>query len=261
MGALGAVQRHPAVAGAARDPRLVAPGSRASSRAEARTCWLWARTSRQMRILNPAAVPWRQEVVPALGALDRTAEARRLVDEGERQGRRVRRAARDRRDAARPSRDRTPRRAAIETLHESVAVLERTVRPMSSPAHVWSWAPCSARRTAPRVARAASPGAGDRASVGADGIEGRAREELAAAGSRPRNVVRTGVDELTASELRTAKLAADGLGNVQIAQRLFVTRKTVEKHLSNAYMKLEIGSRGELSAALGTPLSARTDGH
>ena len=38
----------------------------------------------QMRILNPAAVPWRQEVVPALGALDRTADARRLVDEGER---------------------------------------------------------------------------------------------------------------------------------------------------------------------------------
>ena len=38
----------------------------------------------QMRILNPAAVPWRQEVVPALGALDRTAEARRLVEEGER---------------------------------------------------------------------------------------------------------------------------------------------------------------------------------
>ena len=75
---------------------------------------------------------------------------------------------------------------------------------------------------------------------GADGLAARAREELAAAGSRPRSVFRTGVESLTASELRTAKLAAEGLGNVEIAQRLFVTRKTVEKHLGNAYTKLEI---------------------
>ena len=59
-----------------------------------------------------------------------------------------------------------------------------------------------------------------------------------------------GVDSLTASELRTAKLAAKGLGNVEIAQQLFVTRKTVEKHLGNAYTKLEISSRRELPAAL-----------
>ena len=85
---------------------------------------------------------------------------------------------------------------------------------------------------------------------GADGIATRAREELAAAGSRPRSVFRTGVESLTASELRTAKLAAEGLGNVEIAQRLFVTRKTVEKHLGNAYTKLEIPSRKELTSAL-----------
>ena len=35
-----------------------------------------------MRMLNPAAIPWRQQVVPALAALDRTAEARRIVAEG-----------------------------------------------------------------------------------------------------------------------------------------------------------------------------------
>ena len=89
---------------------------------------------------------------------------------------------------------------------------------------------------------------------GADGLARRAREELAAAGSRPRSVFRTGVDSLTASELRTAKLAAEGLGNVEIAQRLFVTEKTVEKHLSNAYTKLEIrSSSSELPAALAAP--------
>ena len=85
---------------------------------------------------------------------------------------------------------------------------------------------------------------------GADGVARRAREELAAAGSRPRSVFRTGVDSLTASELRTAKLAGQGLSNVEIAQRLFVTRKTVEKHLGNAYTKLEIPSRKELAGAL-----------
>ena len=91
---------------------------------------------------------------------------------------------------------------------------------------------------------------------GADGLAIRAREELAAAGSRPRSVFRTGVESLTASELRTAKLAAEGLGNVEIAQRLFVTRKTVEKHLGNAYTKLEIASRDELPVALAEPGSA-----
>jgi DNA-binding CsgD family transcriptional regulator len=60
---------------------------------------------------------------------------------------------------------------------------------------------------------------------------------------------------LTASELRTAKLAAEGFGNVEIAQQLFVTRKTVEKHLGNADTKLEIPSRNELPAALAEPAS------
>jgi DNA-binding CsgD family transcriptional regulator len=39
--------------------------------------------------------------------------------------------------------------------------------------------------------------------------------------------------------------------NREIAQRLFVTMKTVETHLRHCYQKLEIVGRGELSAALG----------
>ena len=144
-----------------------------------------------------------------------------------------------------------PRARAIETLHESVAALERNGPPHEL-AHSCLELGAALRRDGQRSeSREPLRRALEIARLsGADGIEGRAREELAAAGSRPRNVVRTGVDALTASELRTAKLAADGLGNVEIAQRLFVTRKTVEKHLGNAYMKLEIGSRKELPAAL-----------
>ncbi|MDQ3730011.1 MAG: helix-turn-helix transcriptional regulator, partial [Actinomycetota bacterium] len=77
-----------------------------------------------------------------------------------------------------------------------------------------------------------------------------ARTELAAAGARPRNVLRSGLEALTPSERRVAELAADGLSNKEIAQALFVTRKTVEKHLGNVYGKLDISSREQLPDSL-----------
>jgi DNA-binding CsgD family transcriptional regulator len=85
---------------------------------------------------------------------------------------------------------------------------------------------------------------------GAEPLEERAQTELRASGARPRRSALTGVDALTASELRVCQLAADGMTNAQIAQTLFVTRRTVETHLGNAYRKLDIKSRTELSAAL-----------
>ena len=74
--------------------------------------------------------------------------------------------------------------------------------------------------------------------------------ELYATGARPRSTALRGVGSLTASERRVADLAADGLSNRDIAQMLFVTPKTIEVHLSNAYRKLEVGSRRELPRAL-----------
>jgi DNA-binding NarL/FixJ family response regulator len=79
----------------------------------------------------------------------------------------------------------------------------------------------------------------------------RAEQELAATGARPRRLLLSGVESLTASERRVAGFAAEGLSNKDIAQQLFVTTKTVEVHLSNVYRKLGIGSRGELPQALG----------
>jgi DNA-binding CsgD family transcriptional regulator len=58
----------------------------------------------------------------------------------------------------------------------------------------------------------------------------------------------TGIDALTPSERRAAELAALGRTNRAIAQQLYVTPKTVEVHLSSAYRKLGVTSRGELAA-------------
>jgi DNA-binding CsgD family transcriptional regulator len=76
------------------------------------------------------------------------------------------------------------------------------------------------------------------------------RSELYATGARPRTTALGGVESLTARELRVATMAADGQTNREIAQALYVTPKTVEVHLSNAYRKLAIGSRRELAGAL-----------
>jgi len=85
---------------------------------------------------------------------------------------------------------------------------------------------------------------------GATVLAERAYEELRAAGARPHKILYAGVDALTPSEMRVARMAADGLTNREIAQSLFVTRKTVEVHLSHTYQKLDIASRSELPEKL-----------
>jgi DNA-binding NarL/FixJ family response regulator len=85
---------------------------------------------------------------------------------------------------------------------------------------------------------------------GAITLARRTRQELLAAGARPRRTALTGLDSLTASQRRVAQLAAEGLANREIAQALFVTLRTVEMHLTHAYSKLGIGSREALPAAL-----------
>jgi DNA-binding CsgD family transcriptional regulator len=81
----------------------------------------------------------------------------------------------------------------------------------------------------------------------------RAREELGALGARPRSVMLTGAESLTASERRICRLAAEGMKNSDIAQALFISLRTVETHLGHAYRKLDITSRAELSHALVEP--------
>ena len=79
---------------------------------------------------------------------------------------------------------------------------------------------------------------------GAERLIARARDELLAAGARPRRIARSGLEALTASQLRVARLAARGLANEAIAQELYVSRKTVETHLSHVYVKLGLSGQG-----------------
>jgi len=85
---------------------------------------------------------------------------------------------------------------------------------------------------------------------GATPLAERARTELRASGARPRSLVRTGVESLTPSERRVAGMGADGLSNREIAQRLFVTQKTIEAHMRSIFRKLDISAREQLDQVL-----------
>jgi DNA-binding CsgD family transcriptional regulator len=85
---------------------------------------------------------------------------------------------------------------------------------------------------------------------GAEALVSAARVELAAAGVHVRRPAVTGPDALTPTERRIAERAAEGASNRDIAKALFVTPKTVENHLGNAYRKLGVAGRTELRAAL-----------
>jgi ATP/maltotriose-dependent transcriptional regulator MalT len=107
----------------------------------------------------------------------------------------------------------------------------------------------AALRRAGRRADSREPlrrGMGAAHACGAAPLAERALEELRATGARPRRLVLTGAQALTASERRVAELAARGLTNRGIAQELFVTTATVETHLRSTFRKLDVRSRTEL---------------
>ena len=56
-----------------------------------------------------------------------------------------------------------------------------------------------------------------------------------------------GWESLTPTELQVVGLAAQGLTNPEIAQRMFISRGTVKIHLSHIYGKLEMRNRAELA--------------
>ncbi|MCK9902303.1 hypothetical protein CC117_23365 [Parafrankia colletiae] len=77
-----------------------------------------------------------------------------------------------------------------------------------------------------------------------------AREELRAAGEESAGRSAPSGETLTAQELQTAMLAAAGLSNREIGQRLFVSHRTVSSHLYRIFPKLGITARSQLREAL-----------
>ncbi|PSM42914.1 LuxR family transcriptional regulator [Streptomyces dioscori] len=78
----------------------------------------------------------------------------------------------------------------------------------------------------------------------------RTAAELRASGQSAPSAIRPGPVALTAQELQIARLAATGLTNKQIAERLFLSHRTIGTHLYQIYPKLGITSRAALRDAL-----------
>ncbi len=200
-------------------------------------------------VVNPAWAPWRSLKAEALGFLGRRDEAVSLAEEELAWARRwaapgaVGRALRvlgtlqrgDGLDALREAAEVTA--ASPARLEHAKALVElgsglRQARQVTDARH--------ALRLGLELALRCAAGP----------LAERARADLYAAGGRPGRPTFTGVESLTPSERRIADLAAVGRSNREIAEELYVTPKTVEVHLSNAYRKLGIRSRSGLAAAL-----------
>jgi DNA-binding CsgD family transcriptional regulator len=82
--------------------------------------------------------------------------------------------------------------------------------------------------------------------VGAQPWADRARQELRASGEAARKRDASTSRQLTPQEQQVASLVSRGHSNADVAAQLFLSRRTVEYHLSNAYQKLGVRSRGDL---------------
>lgn len=207
--------------------------------------------SRYGHVLLPAAGRWRSLAAEALDRLGRRVEARELAEEELKLARRW--GAPGALGRALHVLGTLERADGISHLREAVDVLA------DSPARLELAHALAALGSALRRSRRPSEGreplrrALELADVcGAAGLAAHVRSELYAAGARPRTTALSGVEALTASERRVAALAAEGQTNRDIAQALFVTPKTVEVHLTNAYRKLGIRSRRALPTGLAT---------
>lgn len=196
-------------------------------------------------IENPAWLPWRSLKAEALDGLDRTAEALVLAESEVEAARRWGRPKALGR--ALRVQGQLKRRKGLPAIKEAITVLE------GSPAvleYAWTLAALGTALRHDRKAVEAREPLAEALKIavraGATGLERHVRDEMAASGAAPRATDFQGMGALTPSEKRVAALAVEGMTNREIAQSLFVTPKTVEVHLSNAYKKLEIKSRREL---------------
>ncbi|MCR3720878.1 MULTISPECIES: helix-turn-helix transcriptional regulator [Prauserella salsuginis group] len=89
--------------------------------------------------------------------------------------------------------------------------------------------------------------------AGADYWAAQIRDELRAAGDRAEEAAPSTGEDLTPQQERIVRLVADGRTNREIAERLAISRRTVEHHLRNIFVRLGVRSRVELVAAASGP--------
>jgi DNA-binding CsgD family transcriptional regulator len=142
-----------------------------------------------------------------------------------------------------------PAREAVELLDESAALAELTpLRPLLARV-LASYGVALQRAGQAQQARSVLTRAADLATeMGMQRVLRRVQEAQREAGARPRRARATGPTSLTESQAQVAAYAVEGLTNREIAERLFVTIKTVETHLMAVYRKLGIRTRDELAA-------------
>ena len=208
------------------------------------------RLEREWEIRTPAFGTWRADAAPLMALLGRHDEARAL--------------AREELERCRAFGAPGPLGASLRTLgliepeDAGVGLLEQAVAHLEpSPArleHALALLELgAATRRAGRRTDAREPlrEALELArTCGADAVAVRAHDELVAAGARPRRDPTESRSNLTASELRVARMAAEGMTNREIAQAFFLTENTIETHLRSVFRKLEIRSRSQLARAL-----------
>jgi DNA-binding NarL/FixJ family response regulator len=76
----------------------------------------------------------------------------------------------------------------------------------------------------------------------------------------PRATTRANPANLTVRELEVLEHVAQGLRNAEVAERLFVSEKTVDHHMSAIFRKLDVHTRGEASAKAARLGLVRHDG-
>jgi DNA-binding CsgD family transcriptional regulator len=200
----------------------------------------------ELEVRHPGMAAWRADAVGALLSLGERAAAERVAGEHL--------AAAERAGVSGPLCAGLRASALVAPRERRIALLERAVRVSGGLQHGYALYDlgCALRRANRRAdARGPLRAALDLADAGGAARLARlALAELHAAGARPRRTALRGLDALTTAERQIAGLAAQGFTNRQIAERLALSRRTVETHLAHAYQKLDIRSRADLASLL-----------
>ena len=143
--------------------------------------------------------------------------------------------------------------AGLESYEEAARLLGAAERAREELGAV-RWVPAEAVTSALRTAVVSGIGEAEAATAEAEGRALSTADAIAwtrrMRGERKRPS--GGWEALTPTEVEVAQLAAQGLTNPEIGEKMFIARGTVKVHLAHIYAKLDIRNRSELTALVAT---------